>query len=881
MSTSKPSLGDRFYAGLLRLLPFDFRSEFGGEMEEVFREQRAETAGRRGPAALAKMWATTVGDIFRMAPREHLSVLAQDARYALRMMRRNLGYTVAAVLILGLGIGVNTSMFSAVYNVLLKPLPYLQGDDLVVVRQPALKTGVQNIGFSVHEIEDLRQRNHSLSGLVEYHAMNFTLFGGAEPRRVRTGVVSANFFDFFGVKPVMGRAFVADDDRLGAPAVLLVSYEYWRKMLGGDPNIVGRVFQMNDRPHTVVGVLPPIPQYPNENDVYMPTSACPTRSSPGVIASRTFRMMSLFGRMKPNTPVEFCRRDLNDAARQMRQDNAAAYPANLGVDSSVALLRQDLTEQARPMLLVLLGAAAFVLLIACANVANLMLARMARREQELVIRTAVGAGSGRLLRQLLTESFLMALLAAAVGVAFAFGTTKLLADFSSQFTPRSREIGVDGWVLAFAALCATATTVVFGSMAALYARGDIAAGLKDGGRTSADRRRTLTRGALIAAQVAFSFILLTGAGLMVRSFRQLQSVDAGFSAQRVFAIRFNLNWAKYNDNARFRQTFHRILDRVQQQPGVAMAAVASALPMDPDFQGGRPQRFRVEGDPRTEAESPIIRATRSVTPDYFQTLGIPVIAGRSFRDDDGRQDPQVIVISRSLAAARWPHNDPIGRRLSFDNGASWYQILGVVGDVKENGLAKEAPIEVYQPLEQSPTPTALVARSVGDPAAIGGLLRRAILDADPDTAISRFETLEEERDAAVSSPRILARLFTGFAVLAFVIAVAGIASMLALWVRQRKREIGIRMALGASPGSIVGEVVRRGMVLAAIGLVVGAIGASQLTRWMKSLLFQVQPNDVATFTIVGVLLLVAALLACLAPARRASRIDPQDALRAD
>jgi putative ABC transport system permease protein len=303
--------------------------------------------------------------------------------------------------------------------------------------------------------------------------------------------------------------------------------------------------------------------------------------------------------------------------------------------------------------------------------------------------------------------------------------------------------------------------------------------------------------------------------------------------------------------------------------------------MDRDFPSGRPLRFRVEGDPRTESESPIVRATRSVSPDYFQTLGIPVLAGRAFRDDDGRREPQVVVISRSLAAVRWPHDDPIGRRLSFDNGDTWYQILGVVGDVRENGLAKEAPLEVYQPLEQSPSPAALVARSVGDPAAIGGLLRRAILDADPDTAISRFETLEEERDAVVSSPRILARLFTGFAVLAFVIAVAGIASMLALWVRQRKREIGIRMALGASPGSIVGEVVRRGMVLAAIGLAVGAIGASQLTRWMKSLLFQVQPNDIATFTIVSVLLLSAALLACLAPARRASRIDPQDALRAE
>src|SRR3954454_19287386 len=460
MSTTK--FGDRVYAGLLRLLPFDFRAEFGSEMEEVFREQRADTGRQRGAAALFKMWGTTFADICRMAPREHLSVLVQDTRYALRMMRRNLAYTVAAVVILGLGIGVNTSIFSAVYSVLLKPLPYAQGDDLVVLRQPAAKLGSDNLFFSVSEIRDFREQSRSLSGVVEYHGMTFTLLGGSEARRVRTGVVSPAFFDFFGVKPLLGRTFVEDDDKPGAEAILVLSYEFWRKIEGGDPKIVGRVYRMNNRPHTVIGVLPPIPQYPNENDVYMPTSACPTRSSPRVIASRTFRMMSVFGRLKPGTPVEMCRRDLAGVAQHVKQDNAAAYPDTMGYTASASLLRDDLTKQARPMLFALLGAAAFVLLIACANVANLMLARMARREQELVIRTAVGAGGGRLLRQLLTESLLMAALAAAVGVAFAMLTGKLLAEVSGQFTPRAREIAIDGWVLGFAALCATATTVGFG-----------------------------------------------------------------------------------------------------------------------------------------------------------------------------------------------------------------------------------------------------------------------------------------------------------------------------------------------------------------------------------------------------------------------------------
>jgi putative ABC transport system permease protein len=877
----KGSLGDRVYGALLRLLPFDFRAEFGSEMEEVFREQRGH---ERGFAALLRMWGTTIRDIFRMAPREHLSVLAQDTRYALRLMRRNAGYTAAAVLILGLGIGVNTSIFSAVYNVLLKPLPYAQGDDLVVLRQPAQKLGSDNLFFSVSEINDFRQQSHSLTGLVEYHGMTFTLLGGSEARRVRTGVVSPAFFDFFGVTPLLGRTFVEADDKPGAEAVLVLSYEFWRKIEGGDPKIVGRVYRMNNRPHTVIGVLPPIPQYPNENDVYMPTSACPTRSNPRVIANRGFRMMSVFGRLKPNTPVEMCRRDLAGVAQQIRHDNPDAYPDTMGYTAGVTVLRDDLTKQARPMLFALLGAAAFVLLIACANVANLMLARMARREQELVIRTAVGAGSGRLLRQLLTESLIMALLAAGIGVAFAVGTGKLLADFSGQFTPRAREIAIDGWVLGFAAICATATTLVFGSMAALYSRHDIASGLKDGARSSADRRRAFVRSGLIAAQVAFSFVLLTGAGLMVRSFQQLQRVDPGFVPQRVFAVGFGLNWSKYNGPTEYAAVARCLLERVQSQPGIVTAAVASQFPMSPDLAvptGGRPPRFIVKGDGRPDTDSPLIRHIRSVSPDYFKTLGIPLVAGRAFTATDKADGPLVILINRSLAAKRWPNEDPVGKWISRDGGTTWLQIVGVVGDVKEFGPAVDAPFEIYVPLEQQAFPGAIVARTAGDPSTVAGLLRHAVLDVDPDTAITRFQTLESAQDQAVSSPRTLTRLFTGFAVLAFVIAVAGIMSMLALWVRQRKREIGIRMALGASPGEIVREVLRQGMALAAIGLVIGVAGALQLTRWLKSLLFQVQPTDFPTFAAVALLLLAAALLACLAPARKASRIDPQDALRAE
>jgi predicted permease len=386
---------------------------------------------------------------------------------------------------------------------------------------------------------------------------------------------------------------------------------------------------------------------------------------------------------------------------------------------------------------------------------------------------------------------------------------------------------------------------------------------------------------LISAQVAFSFMLLIGAGLMVRSFMQLQQVDTGFVTQRVFAVSFDLNWSKYKGE--YRDVSRRLLARTQAQPGVAMAAISSSFPMDPDLRvfGGRPTRIKVEGETRTDLQSVAVKHVRVVSPDYFKTLGIPVIAGRAFLDSDRREAPQVVLINRTLAAKRFDHEDPVGRRIQFNNSDQWAKIVGVVGDVKEFGPDTDAPYEMYLPMEQSTFPGALLVRSIGDPQSVAGVLRRAILDVDPQTAIVDFETLEQAKAKSLQSPRTATSLFSTFAVLAFVIAVAGITSMLALWVKQRKREIGIRMALGASPRSIVGEVLRQGMLLVGIGLAVGVAGALAMTRWMKVLLFQIQPNDIWTFVVASVLLLAAALLACLAPARKASLIDPQTALRAD
>jgi putative ABC transport system permease protein len=883
MSAAKDPFGDRLYRNLLRVLPFDFRSEFGGDMEETFRAQREDTERRSGRIGIWKMWWATIADIARMAPREHLSVLAQDTRYALRMMRKNRAYTLAAVLILGLGIGANTSIFSVVNSVLLKPLPYADGNRLVIIRQEGAHNGVTDMPFSVAEINDYRQRNRSLAGLVEYHSMSFTLLGGTEPHRVSTGVVSAEFFDFFGVKPVLGRTFLKEDEQPGAQPVLVLAYEFWQEQEHGDPNIIGKKYQMNDRAHIVIGVLPPIPQYPNENDVYMTTTSCPFRMAPGFVANRNRRMMSVFGRLKPWVTLESARGDLKRVAAELTRDYPDSYTQQLGYGVGAAALRDELTQDAKPLLWTLLGAAGFVLLIACANVANLILARMARRERELTIRTAMGAGAGRLLRQLLTESLLMALLAAAVGVAFAYVSTGLLTRFAGQLTPRAREISLDGWVLGFAVLCASVTTIVCGSLAAMQTRANVAGSLKENGAQAAPRAaRSLLRSTLIAAQVAFSYILLIGAGLMVHSLIQMEKVDPGFTTEHLFAVGINLNFTRYPDAPSRLLASKRLLDRMQTIPGVLSSAVSSSFPMDPDNSnpGSGVARFRVYGDNRPDTELPPVSSIRRITPDYFRTTGIPVVAGRTFRDADTHKSPLVVLVNRTLAERAWKKEDPIGKRITFD-GEHYAEIVGVVGDVHEFGPAQDAALQVYRPIAQEPFIGTLLVRASGDPRALIASVRRAALDANPELAITKIRTLEEARTLSTASPRNTARLFGLFAGLALVIAVAGIGSMLALWVRQRMREIGIRIALGASPGDILAAVVRQGMVLVGIGLSCGIAGSLVLTRVLKKLLFEVTPTDAPTYLAVSVLLLAAALLACWVPARRAARIDPQIALRCE
>jgi putative ABC transport system permease protein len=876
----------RLFRALLRVLPFDFRTNYEGEMEGVFREQQREVRERGGLLEGLTLWKETIVGIFTTAPREHWQILTSDCGYAFRMMRKNPGFTVVAVLTLALGIGANTAIFSVVHSVLLRPLPYPDGHQLIFLRQEQKKLGIDDIQFSVHEMQDYREQNHSLSGLVEFHAMSFILYGHGDPDRVRTGVVSWNYFDLFGVKPILGRTFLSGDEEQDAAPVLLLSYDYWKNNFGADQDIVGRTFEMNDKVHTVVGVLPPVPQYPNENDVYMPTSACPFRSAKGFIENRDARMMEAFGRLKPDVSLVQASAEMSTIASRLRSSYPKSYPENVGYEVTTNALQRELTKDARPTLLLLLAAAAFVLLIACANVANLTLSRMARREREMALRSALGAGRGRLLRQLLTESFLLALIGGALGLYFAYGSLHLLTDFAARLTPRAHEIQIDTRVLLFALVSALGTSIIFGTLSALFSRINLVSSLKEGNAgTGIGRRQNRLRSALMVCQIAFSFLLLIGAGLLLRSLFNMQHVEAGIVPQRVLALRTTLNFSKYTTSQETLVFEQKLLDRLKSEPGVLSASISNRYPFEPEFIAAGAQgvslSFEIEGRPVQPGQAPPVTTFAAVSPDYFQALGIPLKEGRLFTENDDEKGPTVILINETMKRQLWPNENPVGKRVTGDGGKTWAQVIGVVGDVREFGLDRPPVPEVYAPQKINPAPGAVLVRTAAEPGSMAKALTAAIHGVDPQTAVTRIRTIEQARYESMANPRVTASLLGIFAGLALAIATAGIGGIMALSVSQRVREIGIRIALGARPASILCMIVGQGLFLTVLGIGIGVASAIALTGLVKSLLFEVPPTDMLTFCGVSLLLLTAAFLACYLPAKRAAAINPNEALRAE
>jgi len=812
--------------------------------------------------------------------------LGRNTRYAWRALRRQPGYVAAVIVTLGLGIGANTAMFSVIDGVLLKPLPYPGSDRLVLIKEAAPLAGQDEVGVSIRELYDYREQLKDFDGLVEFHSMSFDLINRGEPDRVSTGVVSANFFDVLRVRPVLGRTFVASDEKHGAEAVLVLSYEYWQTRFAGDPKIIGQVFEMNDRPHTVVGVLPPMAQYPQNCDVYMPSTACPFRADGEVRMAkgdrRAFGALTVFGRLKPGISIERAVADVSMIGSRFNRDYPTVYTPAYGFRAGAASLLQEITRNARPMLLMILGATLLVLLLACANVASLTLARTLHRERELALRVALGAGRGQLAGQLLTESVLLALGGGVLGLVVARLMLGGLTSFIGRFTARTGDIHIDVMVLLFTLGLSILTGLAFGALPALVARPGPAAALKQAGPSSGGtpRRRRL-QSSLVVAQVAVSVVLLVGAGLFLTSFYRLQGVETGYQPDRVISAEVFGNFTRFKSADDFRRLYVPIVERLERIPGIVSASVASAVPLGSE-QMYMDTYVRIEGKPVVPKESGPTSGITIATENYFDTLRIAIVKGRGFEATDGQESARVALVNKAMAR-NWGARDPIGTRLSIDEGETWMTVIGVTANVRQFSLEREPEAQIYIPLSQSPMglPGRVLVRTQGDEQAMSQVIRAVVHDVDPNVPVKNISTLEELRQRYLSRPLLTAVLLVVFAGVALVVTLTGLAGVMATSVSQRTQEFGVRLALGARPGVLVRGVLRQGAGLLVLGLLLGIAGASAAGHVLTRYLFDTAPTDPLTFAGVAAALLLTGLVACLGPARRATSVDPLQALRSE
>lgn len=821
-----------------------------------------------------------------------LEDLVRDVRFAARTLASTPGYTTLVVLTLALGIGANAAIFSVINGVLLKPLANADGDRLVVLRQQRSQTGVANLGFSHLDIGEYRSQLQSVDALVEFHTMTFNLLGQGEPEEVQTGVVDHRFFEVLGVPPILGRGFTEEEDLVGRDAVIVMSYRYWQERFGGDPSILGKTFEMNGRVHTVVGVLPPFTQHPIDNDIYVPTSQCPVRSSEPFKANRNARMMTAFARLRPGTSLADVRNEAAVVANRLTASYPDAYPAQLGHNATAQPLKEALVANSRPTLFMLLGAVGFVLLVACANVANLTLARLSRREAELALRSALGAGRGRLLRQLLTESTLLAVVGGALGLGLAYVGSGLLVAFAGRFTPRAAEVGIDNTVLLFTVLISLVTGIVFGCGPALASRQQLSSVLREStGASSSVRKRRLQTG-LVVVQLAVAFILLCGAGLLVRSFVLLLNVDAGVVTENVLALRIVPPIGSYQGTEQQKNLWRPILDRVNAQPGVIASAASTVTPLSgrgligSGGVGVIAATFEIEGRPAaSQGDRPRARQ-RNVTPDFFRTVGVPVVRGRAFAETDDTDKPRVALINQTFARTHFDGIEPIGARLMRCSAEgrcvpeTMFEIVGVVGDVRQDGLDTEPTEEIYFPAYQTPFfGQNLLVRTSGDPLQLARGIVGFVHEVDPNLPVEDIQTLEMIRNDSLAPRRLTTALLTIFAAVALLVTMAGIVGVTSFSVTQRRHEIGVRMALGASRPEVLRMVLGQSLRCVAAGLAVGLAGTLIFGSLIRGLVWGIDPADPATLLSVSLLFLVVSGFATFWPARRATLVDPTIAFR--
>ncbi|HEX6730434.1 MAG TPA: ABC transporter permease [Pyrinomonadaceae bacterium] len=812
-----------------------------------------------------------------------METLFKDLRYAIRSLLQHPGFTVIAVITLALGIGANTAMFSVINAVLLRPLPYHEPQRLVTIWEQSPERGLYQMPVSFANLRDWVDQNHTFDQISAYTFTNLNLIGAGEPARLGGVRVSSNLFSLIGAAPQFGRTFLPEEDREGASNVVILGHALWKNRFGSDSGIIGRSLTLNNQNYTVVGVMSSGFQFPvgfgymgkvlnDPIDLYVPLAATSDESRRG-----NYSFFAL-GRLRPGVSIDQARAEMTTIESRLEQQ----YPdGNTGIGISLIPTQEQTVKEIRPALLVLLGAVAFLLLIACANIANLLLARAASRQKEMAIRSALGASRQRILRQLLTESLLLSLVGGIVGLLLAIWSTKAVMALAPDNIPRLNEVGFDTRIFGFALVVSLVTGIVFGLVPALHAtKPDLNEGLKEGQRGSMESTfGKRTRRALVVAEVALSLMLLIGAGLLIKSFLRLQQENLGFNPENLLAVSLELPDSTYPEDRQKAAFFREALVRLGTVPGVKSVGSTTGLPLTLSLSGSD---FRIEGRPDPEAGQEMIIETRSVSPDYFGTLGIPLLKGRDFSDRDNSDAPAAAIINAELARVYFPNEDPISKRISFDDKQSWLSIVGIVGDVKQQGLDSNAKPEVYFSYLQAPAPSmSVVVRTLSDPLSAVAAVKSQIQTIDKDLPIDDAETMQQLLAESTSGRKFNMLLLTLFATVAVMLAVVGIYGVMSYSVTQRTHELGIRMAVGAQPRDVFRIVIGQGMLLALIGVALGLVGAFALTRLMTTMLFGVEPTDPLTFISLAALLIGVGLAACYLPGRRATKVDPLVALRSE
>ena len=817
-----------------------------------------------------------------------MEAIMRDVRHAMRGLRKNPGYALVFIVTLGLGIGANTAMFSAVNGVLLRPLPHADGDRLVYLRQSALLADTENALFSVPEIDDYRRGAPSLEAVAEFSALTFTMLGYDAPRLVRAGIVTGNYFEVMGLSATLGRTVGIEDAGEGAPAVIVLSDAYWRSAFGADPGIIGTTVEMNGRIATFVGVAEPAPPYPEATDIYVNLATSPHHLDASMSHDRRHRMTEVFARLAPAATVESLRTEVSTITARIHEEYPESYAATSGFDVTVTPLKTQLTARARPTLLLLLGTAFFVLIIACANLANLTLTRVLRRDHELAIRVALGGSRAALRRELLVESLVLASAGAALGLLLASVSLNLLISFAERFTSRASEIALDPSVFAFALVAAVFASVFFTMVPPLPDGDGVSRALTKGGtRSTVGAGAKRAQRALVVAQIGTSFVLLVGAGLLLRTMMHLNRIDPGFDAAQILSMDIPPN-ALMRADEETRNRYLAIVEDVRALPGVDDAALAMSVPLSSSGNfTTMTMEMAVEGDVLVPG-APQPRADfRVVSSGYFSTMGIELLRGREFTSTDVGDAQLVVVINESMARTHFGERDPLGQRIAWTNPLSsagppeWRTVVGVAADTKDGGLVAEVFHAMYMPYQQMLLAGALVVRVSGDPVAVAPAVREAILAHDSNQAIDNVMTIAALSSESVAPQRLNALLLGGFAVLALVIAAVGIGGVLAFSVGSRTREFGVRCALGARRQQVWSGVVTEGVTLAALGVSLGTVVAVVMTRFISGLLVGVQALDPVTFVAVGLLLGGVAIIAAWVPAWRAASVTPMEALAAE